>query len=665
MLAAMMTAVVLLSPPASSEPAFSLPGYVTDSAGALNSTQLGEVQQAVDKLYKERRIRLWVVYVKSFGTQSAVAWTQTTRTLSDLGNEDAVLAVATGQRSYAFLVPSATGLSSTTVDDLRRDRIEPALHDSDWAGAAVAAATGLDPAATGASGSGVSWLWLAVILGLIMFGLGGLLLWSRARNRKRRAAEFAVAQRLDPTDPVALASVPLDALDDLSKSIVVDVDNAVRTSDNELTLAIDEFGKQQTEPFAKAVETAKATLAQAFAVRHQLDDSIPETPVQRRDLLTRVVVSAARANRELGAQTDAFHQLRDLVINAPERLDALTQQLVDITARLEPASQELAALHNDFADTALASISRNVNAAKERLAFADESITRSRALVAKPAVGRQGELIDCIRAAQSALGQAGSMLDAIDSAASDIRRAVSTLPSSIADTQKGIEQANAQLAQGGIAESAALTAARDAATKAVANAQANGVADPLGAFTSLTQADAELDRLLVEVSEEREAAQRLARSFDHALFTAQSRVRSVSDYIDTRRGSIGPEARTRLSEAVRHLQAAQDKKKTNISDAIAHANGAATLAAQAQELANNDVMAAQRSYTDRYGGPGSNGSNMGGSNMGAVIGGIILGNILSGGMRGGFGGGGWTTSSYGGTSGPPSDGGMLGGGGRF
>jgi hypothetical protein len=186
----------------------------------------------------------------------------------------------------------------------------------------------------------------------------------------------------------------------------------------------------------------------------------------------------------------------------------------------------------------------------------------------------------------------------------------------------------------------------------------------LGAFTTLTQADAELDRLLATVAEERETTERLSRAYDQALLTAQSRVRGVSDYIDTRRGSIGPDARTRLAEAQRQLQAAQDTKATDLNGAIAHANGASILAAQAQELANSDVSAAQRAYAGRYGG----GSNMG-SNMGAVIGGIVIGDLLSGGRRGGFGGGGfgggglgggWTPTSFGGSSGWGG-----GGGGRF
>jgi hypothetical protein len=133
----------------------------------------------------------------------------------------------------------------------------------------------------------------------------------------------------------------------------------------------------------------------------------------------------------------------------------------------------------------------------------------------------------------------------------------------------------------------------------------------------------------------------------------------VSDYIDTRRGTIGPEARTRLAEAVRQLQAAQDTKAANLNEAIAHANGASMLAAQAQDMANADVRAAQRSYTGRYG-------NSSGSNMGAVIGGIVIGNILSGALRGGLGGGlggGWSSTSFGGSG--SSGGWSGGGGGRF
>ena len=82
----------------------------------------------------------------------------------------------------------------------------------------------------------------------------------------------------------------------------------MRTSSNELDLAIDEFGEERTQPFTQAVNNAKAALSQAFTVRQQLDDDTPETPAQRRELLTRVIVSAARADRELESQTEAFEK---------------------------------------------------------------------------------------------------------------------------------------------------------------------------------------------------------------------------------------------------------------------------------------------------------------------------------------------------------------------
>ena len=658
LIAAVFAVATLVAPSVAAEQPFRLPDYVTDNSGALDDRQLAEVQKAVDQLYTDRRIRLWVVYVESFAPKSGFDWTQQTYKMSDLSDQDALLAVATVDRSYGFVVPSAAaGGSSTKVDNIRRDRIVPALTNGDWAGAAKAAADGLADINKPSGGGSVSLAPLVILVGIGLVVIGALMLWSRRRRRQRHEADVAAAKLLDPTDPAALASVPLGALDDLSRSLVVDVDNAVRTSANELVLAVEEFGESQTATFAAAVDSARTTLQQAFAVRQKLDDTVPEPLPERRDLLTRVVVSAAKANRELEAQTESFHQMRDLVFNAPERLDALTRRLVDVTAQINPSEQKLTELRGEFAESALASVSRNVTAATERLEFAEKAISRGRELAAKPVAGEVGELVDCVRGAESALQQANTMLDAVDSAASDIRRAVSALPSAIEDIQRGITSAAEQLAGGGLGKSAELSSARDAAVKAVTNAQSVGAADPLGAFTQLTQADADLDRLLATVAEEREAAERLTRSYEQALFTAQSRVRSVSDYIDTRRGSIGPEARTRYNEAVRQLEAAQSKSSTNITEAIAHANGASMLAAQAQQLANDDVQAGQRQYNSRYRG--------GQSDMGAMVGGIILGNILSGGFGGGGfggGGGGWTSTTYGGSQG---GGGLLGGGGRF
>lgn len=658
-LLALLTTGALLAPSAPAEAPMRLSGYLTDDAGALTAAQRSEVTAAIDTLYADRKTRLWVVYVETFNGMAAETWARNTMRASDLGSYDALLAVATVDRAYAFLVPdSATDLSAAEVDRVRRNDIEPALRANDWAGAAIAAAQGLNPAPTS-----ISWVGVLVTLAVLALAVLGLMVWQRRRRRKRREAEFAAARRVDPTDPRALAAVPLDALDDLSRAMVVEVDNAVRTSAHELEIAVEEFGEQRTEPFTRAVNNAKTTLAQAFNVRQILDDAVPETPAQRRDLLTRVIVAAAKADRELDAQRDAFAELRNLAITAPDRLAAMTQQVVDITARLEPARQKLAQLHTEFDAAALTSVDGNVDAAKELVEFADKNISRGRELAQRPVAGQQSELVDCVHAAESALAQARELLDAVDSAASDIRRAAAQLPATIEDIQNGIRQAGELLADGKVPQAQKLAEARDAAAAAVATAQRTGAVDPLGAVTELTKADAELDRLLAAVELEKEAAERLQRTLDEAVFTARSRIRSVSDFIDTRRGAVGPEARTRLAEAVRQLAAADEKRHTDPAEAIRHANGAAMLASQAQTLAHNDVINAQNRFSGPWGGGGPTAGG-GGGNLGAILGGILIGNILSGGrggIGGGLGGGGFNPGSFGGSGG----GGMFGGGGRF
>ncbi|MBV8861678.1 MAG: TPM domain-containing protein, partial [Mycobacterium sp.] len=306
-LLAVLINALLVAPSAAAQPPFRLPTYITDNAGVLNDSTRAAIQSAAGKLYSDRRIELWVVFVDSFSGQPAVSWAQNTRAASDLGDFDALLAVATIDRSYAFLVPNRVQtISATQVDDLRRNQIEPALRRDDWSGAAVAAANGLDRP----QGSS-SWTPLLIALGVIAAVLLGLLVAMRYRRRRRRAAELAASQRVDATDPDALAALSLGALDDLSRWKVVDVDNAVRTSANELALTTEEFGEARTEPFTRAVNNAKAALSQAFIIRQQLDDAIPETRAQRRELLTQVIVAAARADRELESQREAFEQMRD------------------------------------------------------------------------------------------------------------------------------------------------------------------------------------------------------------------------------------------------------------------------------------------------------------------------------------------------------------------
>jgi hypothetical protein len=102
---------------------------------------------------------------------------------SNFGDRDALLAVATGQHSYAFEVPPGAGVTSSQVNDVRHNQIEPALHRRDWSGAAVAAANGLNPGHHGGFGG---WVPLPIALGVIALALVAVWLLVRGQRRRRR-----------------------------------------------------------------------------------------------------------------------------------------------------------------------------------------------------------------------------------------------------------------------------------------------------------------------------------------------------------------------------------------------------------------------------------------------------------------------------------------------
>src|SRR5262245_12776972 len=172
---AVLTVGLLVAPTAVAEPPFRVPDYVTDKAGVLSQGQRIQVENAVNQLYNDKHIRLWVVYVDSFG-QDPASWATTTVQLSSFGDHDALLAVATTERAYAFQVPTAI-MSQSDAQSLQRSSIEPALRRGDWVGAAVAAANGLSTATTSA-GPTISWFGVLVALAVLVLALLALWLWT-------------------------------------------------------------------------------------------------------------------------------------------------------------------------------------------------------------------------------------------------------------------------------------------------------------------------------------------------------------------------------------------------------------------------------------------------------------------------------------------------------
>ncbi|NLV78332.1 MAG: TPM domain-containing protein [Rhodococcus sp.] len=641
-------AVWLLAPAlASAEQPSRLPQPITDTAGVLSTDDVARIQDATNALYDEHRVQLWVTYVATFDGYDRDAWVRTAAQASGFGSDTALLAVATDDRDFALWTPDGSEISASERDRIATNDITPPLRTNLWADAAVAAADGLGDALAPSSAPVTT---LLVGGGVIAAGAGGVYLYTRRSRSKRAQAGAAQAEQIDPSDVDALRRLPIEGLELHAQKVLVETDNAVRSSAEALELARGEFGDNAVAPFDRAHREARAALAAAFSIRQRLDDDIPETPAQQRDLLVQLISSCGQADRELDAQIDAFDAMRNLLLDAPKRLDALTQRAIGVRARLPHAEQALAALRSEFPADALAPVADNVVLAQEEVTFAEKSVDEGRTAAARP-VGEQGDAVRAIREAEGALGHATSLLDALEHAADDIRHAIATLPAAMADAEEGIADAVALGDAGG----AELIEARRAAQDALEQARAQQHTDPLGSFTRVVETDARLDAVREQTHQAREEEARARQRLQQDLTAARSQVTAAADFIATRRGVVGAEARTRLSEAQRHLQAADHAAESEPAVALQHARAAAAFAAQALRSAQKDV----RRWEDRQRPP--RGGSSGGNVAGAVLGGILINSVLNSGRGGGFGGGGFGGGGFGG------GGGGFGGssGGRF
>ena len=191
LLALLALAVVVFSPaPALADQPQRLATQIVDDAGALGGGRAG-AEAALTRLQTETGIQLWVVFVESFDGVPAQQWTDETAELSDLGDRDALLAVATVDRAYAYSFPDDARLSDSELADVAADDIEPALSREDWAGAVVAGADGYR-AAVKSSGS-PTLIWVLVVFVVV---IAGAIIWVVALWLNIRGARAFTRERM-------------------------------------------------------------------------------------------------------------------------------------------------------------------------------------------------------------------------------------------------------------------------------------------------------------------------------------------------------------------------------------------------------------------------------------------------------------------------------------
>ncbi|MFD5365975.1 TPM domain-containing protein [Streptomyces sp. NPDC127103] len=668
--------------------ALSRDGQITDRVDALGDRR-ASVVQALDRLYDDRRIQLFVVYVRDFSGRTGQAWADATAERNGLGVDDVLLAVATHDRLYGYSADPDARLTQSQLDTVARTAIEPALRQNDWAGAAIGAADGYsavlagqpvptpaltpgpaDPGGAVDDGTSATDLVLPVVL---VGGAGAVAAYAFTKRRRRTETRTTPQGGQGWGPPKAPAPPSLDELDGQARQTLVATDDALRTSQEELGFATAQFGDEAVRPFTEAVAFAEEQLTASFRLRQKLDDAFPEDDATRRAMLEEILRRCAEADARLDAESEDFDRLRALERTAPEALAAVEAAVREQTGRMGTAEAALTAMRQRYAETAAAPVAGDVEQAKDRLVFARTHIDQAGRQIDG---GDNGGAAVHIRAAEGAVDQTARLVDAVDRRAQELAEAVGKLPGALSETDADLAEARGLLegtTEGSTADLRGRIARAESVLGEVRRVMDAGRYDPLDSLRRVEEADAVLDEAL-EGARERESGSRRARALlDQAMLTARSAIGAASDYVTTHRGAVGSEARTRLAEAQRRWEKARALAGADDPQAaLAEAQQADSLARRAQDLAEQDV----RRYGNPNGAGGVSGVGGGGGGGlgGAVLGGIILGGLFGGGRGGGHGGfGGGSGGGLGGGGfggGPGSFGGSgtrgrLGGGGRF
>jgi hypothetical protein len=610
---------------------------VLDLAGVLDDP--AAAQAAIDDAFDRTGVSLFVVLVDRFESPAdADEWADETVSRNGLGVDDVLLAIAVEDRTYSLSADFET-LDDGQFDAIARS-VEASLRDEDWDGAVSDAAGTLaaqldpqfDPLPL-AIGGGV------VALGAIV--AGGVAI---GRRRNAKAGTRAAAKQLDTR----------------AGSLLVQLDDAVKTNEQELGFAVAQFGDEAAAPFRTALDEAKAQLKEAFEIRHRLDDAQPETAEERRTLTLRIIELCEAADATLEAQDAAFEALRELEANAPQLVTSVGAQQATLAARIDAADATVATLRTRYGAPAVDAIDDNPGQARKLASFAGTSLEAARAGLAS---GDTGEAAVAVRAAQQAVGQVAQLLDAIDKLGVELPELDARLTAATADTRADV--AEAQSAGGG----ADLQPAIAEAERVLAAAKQQ---DPASALAAIEQANTALARDLAAVRDRQAQVARAVAQLDRVTAEARGAVDSAQDYIATRRGGIGARARARLAEAENQLTQALALGGTDAVAALAAAQEAARLGGSALSLARSDVASFESPVRDlSYGSD----DDWGGAVLGGILEGLFSGSGSSSGWSGsrrrssssgGFGGfGGSSRRSSGSSRRSSSSGGRRSRGGRF
>nr|WSY57771.1 hypothetical protein OG999_19115 [Streptomyces sp. NBC_00886] len=434
-----------------------------------------------------------------------------------------------------------------------------------------------------------------LVLPLIAVGGAGVLAGYGYIRRTRRARTRTTPGVVSPQPPVP----PLPVLERQAGAALVQADDCVRTSRDELAFAEARFGAAAVEPFAQALWEAERELSSAFSIRLRYDQGIPKEEAARRQALAGIVGRCAEAGRRLDTEAPAFDRLRALEEELNEAAEVAEARFRELAGRTGAVEAILADLNTHYPAPATTTVTGYVEQAKDRLVFATTHLNRSRQAAD---LGDNGRAIRDLRAAEGAVSQADVFLDDVEQLANSLAAAAELVPAALTGAEAEIARMTAEAGPG---EPRSHLAHADAVLAAVREElTGDGPYDSLDALRRIARA-------VLPLGAGRDGVLGAA-----ALLVARSDIDVACGFVATHRGAVGAEARTLLAEAERLVDT--DPAAADVP------------ALEARESAEQDV----RVHGNPYAGAVEHTSGV----SGAVLGGVLLGEDPDGGPPLGFGG---------------------------
>lgn len=422
-----------------------------------------------------------------------------------------------------------------------------------------------------------------------------------------------------------------------AQSALVDADERMRLTADEMSFAEAELGAGPVEPLRTALESVRTHMQEAFHL-HQLNhDEIPDTAEALRTRNARIIQLCEWAEDLLDERTGALAEPIERARRAPQIIARVRSDAVRLRARLPHARETVTRLSTRYAASALDAVAENPAEAEQLLGFAEHSAGVAER---RRENGQREQANLALEAATEAVRRAETLIDAVETFEVEALRAESTLGAIIEDSRADLVAAREAPQVPAVQEAMAALRA------ALAGLPAAGVnTDPFAHLSTLREANTALD---VAVAAARERAARQIPDLPHvrhAIDDADRQLAVARDVIAGHRGWIGADARTRLAEAER-VRADLDRfLGTSASTAVTidedhreqsfeMARRSAYLASEALQYAQRDIDTARPQMdTPQWSGPMQGFGRRGGGGsdvVGGILGGLVIGSLLDG-----------------------------------